>query len=80
MINFMKTGLNLQPINEPIVKEVMEKYNFTKFSPAINYIIQEYKRLSSIEEDIVNTDKKDNENKKPVEHDFSNWFVVEEKE
>jgi hypothetical protein len=75
----MKTGLNLQPINEPIVKEVMEKYNFTKFSPAINYIIQEYKRLSEVENDVVSVDKEDDKDKKPVEHDFSSWFVAEEK-
>ena len=76
----MKTGLNLQPINEPIVKEVMEKYNFTKLSPAINYIIQEYDKLTK-----QNENKQELEIKEEVKQetktgiDYSSWFIAEEK-
>ena len=75
----MKTGIHIQPINEPILQEVMDKFNYTSKSSAINYIMQEYKRLSDVENDIISVYKEDDKDKKPVEHDFSSWFVAEEK-
>ena len=69
-----KTGLFISAVNEPIVNAVMEKYGYTKISNAINFIIQEYDRLSK-------------ENKQEVvevvveqpKSDLSSWFVAEDK-
>lgn len=70
-----KTGLFISAINEPIVNGVMEKKGFTKISNAINFIIQEYDRLTK-------EDKKEVVEKQDIEQpkqDLSSWFVVEDK-
>ena len=70
-----KTGLFISAVNEPIVNGVMEKYGYTKISNAINFIIQEYNRLSK-------EDKKEVVEVQEVEQpkaDLSSWFVVEDK-
>lgn len=72
-----KTGLFLNSISEPIVNEVMQKYGYTKISNAINFIIQEYSRLTQ------ERPKQDIQLPKPVEEKFaknlSDWFVAEDK-
>jgi len=72
-----KTGLFLNSISEPIVNEVMQKYGYTKISNAINFIIQEYSRLTQEE-------PKEQQLPEPVEEkvakNLSDWFVSEEKQ
>lgn len=72
-----KTGLFLNSISEPIVNEVMQKYGYTKISNAINFIIQEYSRLTQEE-------PKEQQLPEPVEEkvksSLSDWFVSEEKQ
>lgn len=81
----MKTGLNLQPISEEIVRRVMEQHSFTKLSPAINFIIAEYSRLTNGDntkpkETPANIEKPTNiETKDKTGIDFSSWFIAEEK-
>ena len=89
----MKTGLNLQPISEQIVRRVMEQHNFTKLSPAINFIINEYNRLVNGEKITVEKPKEVpiEVEQKPVKTktdiiqedkprvNFAEWFIVEER-
>ena len=82
----MKAGVFIKPINEPIVERVMKEYQFTKVSPAINFIIQEFDRYSkgqapSVREIVIEKEVKVKEEKpKPIitPIDFSEWFVSEE--
>ena len=71
-----KTGLFLNSISEPIVNEVMQKHGYTKISNAINFIIQEYSRLTQEQ-------PKEQQLTEPVEKkvksSLSDWFVSEEK-
>jgi len=71
-----KTGLFLNSISEPIVNEVMQKYGYTKISNAINFIIQEYSRLTQEQ-------PKERQPSEPVEEkvktSLSDWFVSEDK-
>lgn len=73
-----KTGLFLNSISEPIVNEVMQKYGYTKISNAINFIIQEYSRLTQEQP------KEDKQEIEPVEEkvakNLSDWFVQEDKQ
>ena len=73
-----KTGLFLNSISEPIVNEVMQKFGYTKISNAINFIIQEYSRLTQEQP------KQDNQLPEPVEEkvkgSLSDWFVAEDKQ
>lgn len=73
-----KTGLFLNSISEPIVNEVMQKHGYTKISNAINFIIQEYSRLTQEQP------KQDTQLPEPVEEkvakNLSDWFVAEEKQ
>lgn len=72
-----KTGLFLNSISEPIVNEVMQKHGYTKISNCINFIIQEYSRLTQEQS------KEDKQEIEPVEEkvkqDLSSWFVSEDK-
>ena len=71
-----KTGLFLNSISEPIVNEVMQKHGYTKISNAINFIIQEYSRLTQEQ-------PKEEQLPEPVEEKVKNslndWFVSEDK-
>lgn len=77
-----KTGLYIAPVNQGIVEEVMNKYGYTKISNAINFILQEYDRLTKEEKrDVV-----EGKDKVFVEEGFkkvglisSDWFVAEDK-
>jgi len=73
-----KTGLFISAINEPIVNAVMQKYGYIKISNAINFIIQEYSRLTQEQP------KEDNQLPEPVEEkvkqDLSSWFIAEDKQ
>lgn len=72
-----KTGLFLNSISEPIVNEVMQKHGYTKISNCINFIIQEYSRLTQEQP------KEEKPLPEPVDEkvkqDFSSWFVREDK-
>ena len=70
-----KTGLFISAVNEPIVNGVMEKYGYTKISNAINFIIQEYDRLTK--EDKKEVVQVKEEVKQPS--NILDWFVSEEK-
>ena len=73
-----KTGLFLNSISEPIVNEVMQKFGYTKISNAINFIIQEYSRLTQEE---TKEDKPQPEVvEEKVKQDLSSWFVAEDKQ
>lgn len=69
-----KTGLFISAVNEPIVNGVMEKYGYTKISNAINFIIQEYDRLSNQKQEVVEI----KEEVKP-QTSLNDWFVAEDK-
>ena len=71
-----KTGLFLNSISEPIVNEVMQKFGYTKISNAINFIIQEYSRLTKEDKQEVVEQKVEEK----VQSDFSGWFVAEDKQ
>ena len=71
-----KTGLFLNSISEPIVNEVMQKYGYTKISNCINFIIQEYSRLTQ-EQPKQDTHPEPVEEK--VKSSLSDWFVSEDK-
>ena len=68
-----KTGLAISPISEPIIDRVMQEQGYTKLSAAVNFIIQEYDRLSK-------SDKK--EIIEVVEElktrNINEWFVQED--
>ena len=72
-----KTGLFLSSISVPIVEKVMTDFGYTKKSNAINFIIQEYSRLTQEQP------KQDTKFPEPVEEkvkqDLSSWFVSEDK-
>ena len=72
-----KTGLFISAINEPIVNEVMQKFGYTKISNAINFIIQEYSRLTQEQ-------PKEEQLPEPVEEkvekNLLDWFVSEDKQ
>lgn len=72
-----KTGLFLNSISEPIVNEVMQKFGYTKISNAINFIIQEYSRLTQ-EQPKEETLPEPVEEK--VKQDLSSWFIAEDKQ
>ena len=72
-----KTGLFISAINEPIVNEVMQKHGYTKISNAINFIIQEYSRLTQ-EQPKADTHPEPVEEK--VKSSLSDWFVSEDKQ
>lgn len=73
-----KTGLFLNSISEPIVTATMQKYGYTKISNCINFIIQEYSRLTQEQP------KEDTQLPEPVEEkvkqDLSSWFIAEDKQ
>lgn len=73
-----KTGLFLNSISEPIVNEVMQKHGYTKISNCINFIIQEYSRLTQEQS------KQDTQLPEPVEEkvakNLSDWFIAEDKQ
>lgn len=71
-----KTGLFLNSISEPIVNEVMQKFGYTKISNAINFIIQEYSRLTQ-EQPKADTHPEPVEEK--VTKNLSDWFIAEDK-
>ena len=71
-----KTGLFISAVNEPIVNGVMEKYGYTKISNAINFIIQEYDRLTK--EDKKEVVQVKEEVKQPS--NILDWFVAEDKQ
>ena len=70
-----KTGLFISAVNEPIVNGVMEKYGYTKISNAINFIIQEYDRLSNQKQEVVEVQEEVEQPKS----DLLSWFVAEDK-
>ena len=70
-----KTGLFISAVNEPIVNGVMEKLGYTKISNAINFIIQEYDRLSNQKQEVVEV----KEPEVQIKQDLSSWFVAEDK-
>ena len=72
-----KTGLFISAVNEPIVNGVMEKYGYTKISNAINFIIQEYDRLSNQKREVIEVKEVD-EVEQP-KSDLLSWFVAEDK-
>lgn len=69
-----KTGLYISAINEPIINEVMKKYNYTKISNCINFIIQEYSRLSKENKAEVAAVVSIEENPRNI----NDWFVLDE--
>lgn len=73
-----KTGLFISAVNEPIVNEVMQRHGYTKISNAINFIIQEYSRLTQEQP------KEDKQELEPVEEkvakNLSDWFVAEDRQ
>ena len=74
-----KTGLFISPINEPIVNRVMEDYGYTKISNAINFIIQEYDKLTRQDKKEVELPTKCSQPEEKNTADFSGWFVAEDK-
>lgn len=76
-----KTGLYLEGINVPIVDRVMNEHNYSSISRAINFIIQEYSRLSNSN----STTEKPITTPAPTSTfgannpNYNDWFVVEEK-
>ena len=72
-----KTGLFLNSISEPIVTATMQQYGYTTISNAINFIIQEYSRLTQEQ-------PKEETLPEPVEEkvakNLSDWFVSEDKQ
>ncbi len=72
-----KTGLFLSSISVPIVEKVMADFGYTKKSNAINFIIQEYSRLTQ-EQPKADTLPEPVEEK--VAKNLSDWFVAEEKQ
>lgn len=73
----MKTGVFITPANEPVVQGVMDKYGYTKVSNAINFIIEEYDRLSNVANATEEKSFKEPEKKKI---DVSHWFVIDEED
>lgn len=72
-----KTGIFISAINEPIVNRVMQDYGYTKISNAINFIIQEYDKLSKDnKKEIVENETPTQEIVKPF--NLNEWFVAEE--
>lgn len=74
-----KTGLFLNSISEPIVNEVMQKYGYTKISNAINFIIQEYSRLTQEEKKEDKQEIVESKIEENVQNKLSDWFVAEDK-
>ena len=72
-----KTGLFLNSISEPIVNEVMQKFGYTKISNAINFIIQEYSRLT---QEQTKEDTLPEPVEEKVKQDLSSWFIAEDKQ
>ena len=73
-----KTGIFISAINEPIVNRVMQDYGYTKISKAINFIIQEYNKLSKDnKKEIIENEKPTQEIVKPF--NLNEWFVAEAK-
>lgn len=73
-----KFGFYLSAINEPIVDRVKKEFGFTKDSNAINYIIQEYQKLSQKPKE-VKEKKIVDEEQQPKKTNYDGWFVAEEK-
>ena len=71
-----KTGLYISPVTQPIIERIMQEKGFSNISPAINFIVQEYDKLT----------KQSNEPPQPevveekVKQDLSSWFVQEDKQ
>ena len=74
-----KTGLFLNSISEPIVNEVMQKHGYTKISNAINFIIQEYSRLTQEEKKEDKQEIVESKIEENVQNKLSEWFVAEDK-
>lgn len=82
----MKTGLFIQPINEPILKKIMEEHKFTKISPAINFVLQEYSKMINSEKVTVQKEVKAEQSQVVAKNaitekksNYNDWFIVEEK-
>lgn len=73
-----KTGLFISAVNEPIVNKVMEDYGYTKISNAINFIIQEYDRLTKDDKQEPVTDCHDLPEER-IQNSLNDWFVAEDK-
>ena len=71
-----KTGIYISAINEPIVTQVMNDFGYTKISNALNFIIQEYSRLTKEQSKQPPVVVQEVEQPKA---DLSSWFVVEDK-
>lgn len=71
-----KTGVFISAVNEPIIDKVMTDYGYTKISNAINFIIQEYDRLTKEDKQEVVEVKFEEE--PPKTNTFEGWFVSEE--
>ena len=69
-----KTGLYIAPVNQPIIDRVMQENNYTKISNAINFIIQEYDKLTKQDKKEVVATTEEVKPKKSL----NDWFVVEE--
>lgn len=79
----MKAGIFIYPVNEPIVERVMKDYQFSKVSPAINFILQKYDEYSKGQaptvREIIKEVKVKEEKPKPTPiTDFSDWFDIDE--
>lgn len=72
-----KFGLYLSAINDPIVEKVKADYGYTKDSNAVNFIIQEYSRLT--QEDKKEIAEVKEEVEKPT-NNLLDWFVAEDKQ
>lgn len=71
-----KFGFYLSAINEPVLDKVKKEFGFTKDSNAINYIIQEYNKLSQKPKEVKEEKVEEEQTQKPS---FDGWFVAEDK-
>ena len=71
-----KFGFYLSAINEPVLDRVKKEFGFTKDSNAINYILQEYNKLSQKPKEVKEEKTEEEQSQKPS---FDGWFVTEDK-
>lgn len=71
-----KFGFYLSAINEPVLDRVKKEFGFTKDSNAINYILQEYNKLSQKPKEVKEEKIEEEQPQKPS---FDGWFVAEDK-
>lgn len=71
-----KFGFYLSAINEPVLDRVKKEFGFTKDSNAINYILQEYNKLSQKPKEIKEEKIEEVQSQKT---NFDGWFVAEDK-